>query len=190
MNHKFDIRNKARLKTPERRKSMPAEILFAAVDIAPGSVVVDIGCGVGFWSIPLAQHVGSDGSVYAVDVLGEMIEALEEELEEQGVTNIEGVVSEESIIPLLDACADVAFMSVTYHELEDRPAMLDEIYRLLKHDGRFINLDWKKKETGIGPPLEFRFELDELIAELEAADFRDVQHADIFDFYNVVWGTK
>ncbi|MBI3089372.1 MAG: class I SAM-dependent methyltransferase [Candidatus Tectomicrobia bacterium] len=190
MNRKFDIRNRERLKAPERLKNMPPEQLVASLSIAPGSTILDVGCGVGFWTIPLARHIGAAGRVYAADISPEMLEALRDEMQEAGITNVEPLLSEESRVPLTDGSMDVVLMSCVYHELDDRATMLAEIHRLLRPGGQFINLDWRKKETPSGPPLEHRLEVATVQSEMTAAGFLEPREVDLYDYYFIVCGKK
>ncbi len=56
--------------------------------VAKGMTVLDVGCGMGFFSISLAKIVGNKGSVIAADVQPKMLRALEKRSEKVGVSNI------------------------------------------------------------------------------------------------------
>jgi ubiquinone/menaquinone biosynthesis C-methylase UbiE len=73
--HKFDPANVARLESPERLALLPLERVLALVDVTAGERVLDIRCGPGVFSVPLARAVGPTGHVYAVDLREEMVEA-------------------------------------------------------------------------------------------------------------------
>ena len=55
--------------------------------VAEGMTVLDVGCGMGFFSIGLAKLVGNKGCVIAVDVQQKMLNALEKRAEKAGVLN-------------------------------------------------------------------------------------------------------
>ncbi len=70
-----------RLFLPPRRLTKPY--------VANGQVAADIGCGPGFHTISLAESVGPEGKVYAVDLDKRAIQALEKKAEKRGCRNIE-----------------------------------------------------------------------------------------------------
>jgi 2-polyprenyl-3-methyl-5-hydroxy-6-metoxy-1,4-benzoquinol methylase len=61
--------------------------------VAEGQVVADLGCETGYYTLALAESVGSEGRVYAVDLEEERIRALEKQIEEGGYQNIEARAS-------------------------------------------------------------------------------------------------
>jgi ubiquinone/menaquinone biosynthesis C-methylase UbiE len=54
-----------------------------------GQVVADLGCASGYFTLPLADSVGPEGKVYAVDVNKKTIQALEKKVEKGNIRNIE-----------------------------------------------------------------------------------------------------
>lgn len=60
--------------------------ILSQLDANPDATVLDIGAGTGAWAVLLAQHARQ---VTAVEVLPVMIEALEENLAAEGITNVE-----------------------------------------------------------------------------------------------------
>lgn len=74
MTHKFDVQNKCKLDNPKRREMLPIEKVLAEIGLKEDDILADIGCGIGYFSIPAAQLIGSKGKVYALDVKYEMIE--------------------------------------------------------------------------------------------------------------------
>jgi 2-polyprenyl-3-methyl-5-hydroxy-6-metoxy-1,4-benzoquinol methylase len=61
--------------------------------VAEGQVVADLGCEAGYYTLALAESVGPEGRVYAVDLEEERIRALEKQIEEGGYQNIEARAS-------------------------------------------------------------------------------------------------
>ena len=70
----------AKLDDPARLKWLPPSDVIAALDIHSGMVVVDVGAGTGYLSIPIADWLGAPGIVYAVDLQLEMLEILKKKL--------------------------------------------------------------------------------------------------------------
>src|SRR5262249_42364471 len=75
------------LERPERKEEERPDLVLAALDLKPGMKVADIGAGSGYYSSRMAERVGADGVVYAVDVQPEMVEMLRLQLKLQKVTN-------------------------------------------------------------------------------------------------------
>src|SRR3712207_6260035 len=64
------------------------ERLVERLELAPGMRVLDAGCGPGRLTIPLAEAVGPDGQVVALDGQLEMLEKLERRVADEGITNV------------------------------------------------------------------------------------------------------
>ena len=124
-------------------------------------VVVDVGCGTGFYTFPLASVVGKRGVVYAVDLSEEMLSFLKKEIEDRKVGNVKPILSQEASIPLGNRTADMVINVNMLHEAEDRDAFIQELKRLLKDNGRLLIIDHKKEPSPTGPPLEERVSYDE-----------------------------
>jgi len=74
--HKFPLEMKKKLDSPERKKLFNSEKALSSLGIKAGMTVADIGCGTGFFSIPLASLVGKKGKVFAADISKEMLSDL------------------------------------------------------------------------------------------------------------------
>ncbi len=171
MPHKFDPANRARLEAPERLALLPVEKVLALVEVRPGERVLDIGCGPGVFTVPLARAVAESGQVFGADLQPEMVEACERRVESLGLSNVAVGRSEENAIPLPPRSVDLVFACHLLHELEDPPAFLAEVRRVLRPAGRLVVIEWEKVETGIGPPVEHRLTPHESRALLEGNGF-------------------
>jgi ubiquinone/menaquinone biosynthesis C-methylase UbiE len=188
--HKFDITQVAKLDSAERRQIQDPELLFLHLTIEAGTIAADIGCGTGYYTFPLAEQVGKDGRVYGVDISQEMLSILEERIKEKKVINIEPVLSEEDFIPLPDASLDLVILATTFHEVDQREALLQEIRRVLKLGGQIINIDWEAKESPMGPPIEHRIPLEEAIKIFSAAGFKDINLLPAYQYLYVIQATN
>lgn len=157
------------LNSEERRRRLPPEMILESLQIAPGDVAVDIGAGTGFWTLPLVRLVSPGGMVYAVDVEPVMLEDLTVLGRDNHLQNLRVVAATESAIPLPDDLADVAVSGFVLHEPDDRAAFVREIAPLLKPGGCLLAVDWHKKETEHGPPVQHRLPVEETEALLTGA---------------------
>ena len=72
----------------ERDELQQPELVLETLDIRPGSTVADIGAGGGYFTFRIANQVGQDGRVYAVDIDTVCVRALRETAMELGADNV------------------------------------------------------------------------------------------------------
>lgn len=163
MRRKFDPSRKALLDGEERRRTFPADTILSRLPLLPDQTVADIGCGTGYFSIPLAERL-TRGKVYALDISEEMLSVLRGKLEKSPHSNIVVLKSEEDKIPLKARSLDGVLMTCVLHEAsEDRAGFLNKVFNLLKPNGWLAVVEWFKKEMPVGPPLKERLDLNEAI---------------------------
>ncbi len=125
------------LATPPRRLLHDPRRILAGL-AAPGETVIDLGCGPGFFTLPLAEMVGPGGRVVAVDLQPAMLERLRLRAEKAGLAGritlhrcaADGIGE----LPLADAA--LAFYMV--HEVPDVVRFLGEVGGALRSGGRFL----------------------------------------------------
>ncbi|MCL6600366.1 MAG: methyltransferase domain-containing protein [Alicyclobacillus macrosporangiidus] len=170
MGHRFDPKHVAKLDNPERRKLLPPEDILNRLDVQPHHAVADVGCGPGYFTIPLARM--TRGRVYGIDVSSDMLALLANRAAEAGLTHIEQVQAPAEHIPLPDASVDRILCSLVLHEVDDLDQTLAEFRRLLKPGGRVMVIEWEKKPMEAGPPMHERIEAVELETKVQAAGFQ------------------
>ncbi|MCX6832315.1 MAG: radical SAM protein, partial [candidate division Zixibacteria bacterium] len=69
--------------------SAPIDDMFARLQISPGATAVDCGCGTGYSTGKLAQMVGPEGKVIAIDLTEGMVNKAKQRIRQQGLTNVE-----------------------------------------------------------------------------------------------------
>jgi ubiquinone/menaquinone biosynthesis C-methylase UbiE len=106
--------------------------------IRPGDNVIDVGAGMGYFSIPMAKLVGPAGRVTAIDVQTKMLLALVKRTQRHGATEriTTHLASPGSLGHHPRANFILAFWMV--HEVPDQRRFLTEIYNLLRPDGLFL----------------------------------------------------
>jgi len=186
MAHKFDHRNIERLDNPQRVQWQSPERFLELVRPWAGMSYADIGCGVGYFTFPVAERVGPQGTIYAVDIQPEMLEELARRARARGLNNVITVQCFEREIPLASACVDAACLANTFHELEDPVAFLHEICRILKPGGRLFVIDWKAIETPMGPPLRERVSAETVSQALQTVGFSQLREHPIYPYHYVL----
>ena len=109
--------------------------------VAERMTVVDIGCGMGFFSIAAARMVGAGGRVISVDIQKEMLEVLMRRAEKAGVAGrIRPHLSKPDEIGVEER-AGFAFASWVVHEVEDKPGFMKQVFDILEPGGRFLMIE-------------------------------------------------
>ena len=156
----------------ERKKWQNPETVLMSIGLKPGLTFVDIGCGDGFFAIRAAKIVGERGLVYGLDVDEDAIDRLGARAKRKGLVNLILRVGKAEETVLCEGCADIVFFGIVLHDFESVAKVLSNAKRMLKHDGRLVDLDWKKKPMDMGPPLGIRFTEEEAVNLIEEADLK------------------
>ena len=168
---KFDPKNKEVLVSDERHKALDIYRVLSLIPILPHHEVADIGCGPGFFTVPLAKYVWG-GKLHAIDIQPEMLEAAKEAVESERLSNVEFLKSTERRVPLESDSVDGALLAFVLQEAQSPAALLKEARRSLRNTGWLTVLEWHKKKSDEGPPLKQRIKDTELVAKVEEAGFR------------------
>ena len=171
MPSKFDPNNMDVLVSSERHQWLDPQRVISLIPILRYHKVADIGCGPGYFTIPMGKHV-FDGKIYALDIQQEMLDATQKALDKVHLGNVEVMIAPEDKLPLEDDSLDGAFASFVVHEAEDPVRMLDETKRCLLAGGWLALLEWHKREMDEGPPLEDRIDEADLLEMAQKSGFR------------------
>ena len=141
---KQDIEAAIKLFESEKRDvAQCLDEILAACELKPGMMVADIGAGTGLFTRPLAAKAAPGGKVFAVDITGKFVEHVEKTCREQGLDNVETILSTPTSAKLPPASTDLVFTCDTYHHFEYPFKMLASIHQALRPDGRLIIIDRK-----------------------------------------------
>ena len=117
----------------------PDKILGPYVDEA--MTVADIGCAMGFFSLPLAKMVGANGKVICVDIEENMIRSLEKRAQKAGLSGrIQTIICNEGSLCLDDfkGKIDFALAIGVEHEIQGSSKFFSEVNEAMKPAGRLL----------------------------------------------------
>jgi ubiquinone/menaquinone biosynthesis C-methylase UbiE len=114
----------------------PKKILMGLVK--PGMTILDVGPGMGFFSIPMAKMVGPEGRILALDIQEKMLQRLkkrairnhvEERIECKLVVNSNWGITGE---------VDFALSFWMVHEVPNQEELLESVYKALMPNGKYL----------------------------------------------------
>ncbi len=146
------------LASPVRRLLQNPERLVAAL-VGPGDEVLEVGPGMGFFTLPLARAVGEQGRVVCVDVQPRMLQGLSRRLEKRGLADrvtVRQCSADGLGIDDLAGSMDVVLAIHVVHEMRAPAVALQDMARALRSGGRLILVE----PAGHCPERVFRAELD------------------------------
>ena len=154
------------------------EAVVRSLGVEPGMVVVDLCCGDGYFTAPLARIV--EGKVYGVDIDPAMLEQTRAELERTGTTVLDLICADaRELAELLPGKVDYVLIANTFHGVPDKTAMARAVAAVLKPRGQFAIVNWHpvfRERTVVlgkprGPRTEMRMSPDDVRLVVEPAGF-------------------
>jgi SAM-dependent methyltransferase len=126
----------------ERRNEESLALLLACLRLAGGESVLEIGCGTGAVTLPLARAVGEHGRVVAVDISEPMLGAARQRVGESGMHNITLLPGDAQVLAFEQAAFDVATSRMGVMFFADPMAAFRNIGSALKPGGRLVFACW------------------------------------------------
>ena len=159
----------------------PSDVI-RALDLGPGNVVVDLGCGSGYFTLKLSSPVGSGGRVIAEDIRRLPLVFLWIRAALRKEHNV-SVVHGEPDNPRLPANVNAVLILNTYHEFADSRPMLSHVFKSLVSGGRLVIVDREPKpdvKSSSQSAAEHEISAGQVQNELLGAGFAVVSREDRF----------
>lgn len=142
----------------------PADVV-AAMKIAPGMVIADIGAGTGYFEPYLARAVGASGKVFAIDLEPSMVRYLTDRAAREHLDNVTVKLAAPGSPGLEPSSADRILIVDTWHHIPDRTAYATKLLAALRAGGTVTIVDFTL-ESSHGPPRAHRIAPAQVVAEL------------------------
>lgn len=160
--------------------------LMELLEIEAGITFLDVACGTGAYTLALADPIGPDGRLFALDLWEAGIKKLTTEVQARKNHTIEAHVADVSRhMPLASGTVDLCLMATVLHDLiEDRTdqGTLKEVVRVIRPGGRLAVIEFQKIDGPPGPPRAIRLSPEETDACLRPHGFRQMATHEIGPF--------
>ncbi len=163
----------------------PEEVLDQ-LDMVANASVADFGCGSGFFSLAFAKAVGTNGQVYALDILPSSLEAVSSRAKALGLSNLiakRANLERENGSGLPNSSLDWVIMKDILFQNKKKETMLWEAYRVLKPGGFLFIMEWNDTVTSMGPESSLRLSRERLTDMLSERGFSPVKDIAAGDFH-------
>jgi ubiquinone/menaquinone biosynthesis C-methylase UbiE len=132
-----------------REREEECSTLLEVLKLQPGQVVCDLGCGNGFYTLPMAELVGPKGKVLAVDIQQEMLHLLAERAKGEQLANVETILGSPVDPRLPEGQLDLVLLVDVYHEFSHPEQMLAAIRKSLKPKGRLVLVEFRGEDRDV-----------------------------------------
>jgi len=171
--HQSSVKNLARyFESPERDAYQRPEKVLEYLGEIKGKKIMDIGAGSGYFSVKLAKK---GAKVIAADVNDEFQQYLKSRIEENNIKNIELRKIPYDGPSLKNNEVDMVLIVNTYHHIENRSDYFSKVEKGLKPTGELVVIDFFKSDVPVGPSVDHKVSIDDVIAELKQAGFNSFE---------------
>jgi len=178
------------LTRPERIQEEDPDRMLASLDIKKGSVVADIGAGVGYHVWRMSELVGPTGKVIGEDIQDGMIRLMRKNIEDWKLRNVELILGTPTDPKLPANALDLVLMVDVYHEFSDPVAMMRHIRDALKPDGRVVLVEFRKEDPNVPIQPLHKMSVPDVRAELEPLGFKFQRSLEFLPWQHVIFFKK
>lgn len=173
-----------------REREEDCSTMLKNLGVKSGMIVCDMGCGNGFYTLQLAQLVGPDGKVLAVDIQPEMLTLLRERAKQEDVENIEPTLGTliDPRLPVdgvdLILCVDV------YHEFSHPEQMLAAMRKSLTPEGRLVLVEFRSEDPNVPIKPLHKMSKKQILLELPPNGYKLVHEFDQLPWQHMMFFEK
>ncbi|MCF8008488.1 MAG: methyltransferase domain-containing protein [Halanaerobiales bacterium] len=183
MSKKFNVDNYKKLESEKRNNDLPPEKTLINMLLKKGDHVIDLGAGIGYFSLPATKIVGNHGTVYALDTSKKMLKELNKRVKQKGIQNIK-VIKSDLYDSNITKKVDYLLMVNVLHEVNNKNLLLKNYIEKLKQGAKIGIIEFKKTEMQKGPSLEHKLSILDIkklfdqnkISVLKEVEINDYQY--------------
>jgi SAM-dependent methyltransferase len=170
-----------------REREEECSTLLEVLKIKPGDIVCDLGCGNGFYTLPIAERVGKTGKVLAVDIQQEMLHLLSERAKSEDLDHIETILGSPIDPRLPEGKVDLVLLVDVYHEFAYPEQMLQAIRKSLKPKGRLVLVEFRGEDPQVPIKPLHKMTKRQIRRELFSNGFKLVEQFDKLPWQHVMF---
>jgi ubiquinone/menaquinone biosynthesis C-methylase UbiE len=155
-----------------RQREEDCTTMLAELGVKPGMTICDMGCGNGFYSLKLAEMVGPEGKVLAVDIQPEMLRLLQARADEAGIDNIEKILGDIDDPKLEPGTVDLILCVDVYHEFSHPEEMLSHMRKSLKPEGQLVLVEFRMEDPKVLIKQLHKMSKRQILKELKPNGFK------------------
>ena len=158
------------LERSDREKEEAPSKAIAMLDLAPDTVIADIGAGSGYYSFRIAPLV-PEGQVIAVDIQPQMLRHLRDEAARLSLANVHPHLGTIESVEIPANTLDAALMVDAYHEFSHPAEMLQSLHEALKPGGKIYLLEYRAEDPNVPIKTLHKMTVAQARKEFEALGF-------------------
>ena len=174
----------------ERIQEEEPDKMLAALDIKPGSVVADVGAGIGYHVWRMSALVGPNGRVIGEDIQEGMLRLLRKNISDRKLQNVDVVLGTPTDPKLPEGKLDLVLMVDVYHEFSDPVSMMTAIRKSLKPDGRVVLVEFRKEDPNVPIQALHKMSVPDVRAEIEPLGFKFQKGLEFLPWQHIIIFTR
>lgn len=155
-----------------RGREEDCQTMLRELRLKPGMRVCDMGCGNGFYSLQLAELVGPQGEVLAVDIQSGMLRLLQARAEEAGLRNLRMILGDPDNPKLPRGQVQLILCVDVYHEFSHPAQMLAAMRESLADGGQLVLVEFRAEDPDVPIKPLHKMSKPQILKELQANGFR------------------